>query len=242
MIPKIIHYCWFGKAEKSKLNRKCIASWKKYLPDYQIIEWNEENFDYKKLEYTKDAYEAKKYAFVSDVARVKVLYEYGGIYLDTDVEVFKSFDSILNNKCVFGFESENYIATSMMASIPKIELFENFYNLYKQAQFYDKNGNMNQITNVIKLTNILEKRGLIKNNEYQVLNNDIVIYPKEYFSPYEYGYGVYQYTNKSICVHYFDVSWLPKKSKYFRLIKKWLCLFIGYDKTKKLRDFLMNRK
>ena len=236
MMPKIIHYCWFGRGEKPKKIQECINSWYQHLPDYQIIEWNEDNFDVNKLQYTKDAYDAKKYAFVSDVARVKALYEMGGIYLDTDVEVFKSFDEILNNKCVLGFESENYVATSFMASEPKIKLFHDFYQMYEDILFFDKEGNMNQVTNVIKLTNMLKDCGLIANNEYQILENGIVIYPKEYFSPYEYGYGVYQYTDNTICVHHFEVSWLPKRTKYFRIIKKYLCKIIGYERTKKLRN------
>ena len=103
MIPKIIHYCWFGRNEKPEKIQKCIESWKIHLSDYQIIEWNEDNFDYNLLTYTKDAYNAKKYAFVSDVARVKALYEMGGIYLDTDVMVYQNFDSILKHNCVLGF-------------------------------------------------------------------------------------------------------------------------------------------
>ena len=103
-IPKIIHYCWFGGKEKPEQVKKCIGSWKKYLSNYQFMEWNEQNFDVNQFQYTKDAYAAKKYAFVSDVARVKALLEYGGIYFDTDVEVFKSFDDILDAKCLLGFE------------------------------------------------------------------------------------------------------------------------------------------
>ena len=126
-IPKIIHYCWFGGKEKPKQVKKCIESWKKHLSDYQIIEWSEKNFDVNQFQYTKDAYAAKKYAFVSDVARVKALLEYGGIYFDTDVEVFKSFDDILDTKCLLGFEEGNYIATSMMGAVPKYSCFKNFF-------------------------------------------------------------------------------------------------------------------
>ena len=242
MIPKIIHYCWFGRGEKPKKIQECINSWYQHLPDYQIIEWNEDNFDVNALQYTKDAYEAKKYAFVSDVARVKALYEMGGIYLDTDVVVFKSFDEILNNKCVLGFESENYVATSFMASEPKYSLMKEFYDLYTDIKFYDENGNIVSGTNVSKLTDMLLNKGLKRNNRFQTIENDIVIYPKEYFSPYEYGYGVYQYTDNTICVHHFEVSWLPKRTKYFRIIKKYLCKIIGYERTKKLRNFIKENR
>ncbi|MCC8153387.1 MAG: glycosyl transferase, partial [Tannerellaceae bacterium] len=131
MIPKIIHYCWFGKKEKPGKISKCIESWRRMLPDYQIIEWNEDNFDYESIEYAKSAYRNGKFAFVSDVARLRALIEYGGIYLDTDVEVLKSFDDLLNYHCVFGMEERNYIATSFMACEPQFPLIQEFFNTYK---------------------------------------------------------------------------------------------------------------
>ena len=164
MIPKIIHYCWFGRGEKPKKIQKCIDSWKRVLTDYQIIEWNEDNFNVSKLKYTQDAYNAKKYAFVSDVARVKALYEMGGIYLDTDVMVYKTFDSVLDNKCVLGFEQDNYVATSFMACVKEHNLMKQFFELYSDLSFYDENGNIIPGTNVSKLTNMLLVKGLIRDN------------------------------------------------------------------------------
>ncbi|MBS6115842.1 glycosyltransferase family 32 protein [Thomasclavelia spiroformis] len=219
MIPKIIHYCWFGKSEKPDKIKKCIKSWKKNLPDYQIIEWNEDNFDYNVLAYTRDAYKAKKYAFVSDVARVKALYKMGGIYLDTDVMVYQSFDSILNNKCVLGFEMENYVATSFMACIPGHQLMKDFYNLYIDLSFYDDKGDIINVTNVTKLTNMLEKRGLIRNNEYQKID-DISIYPTFYFSPYNYAWEYSEKNEKTICEHMFYISWMPKRQQIKKKIKR----------------------
>ena len=245
MIPKIIHYCWFGKGEKSALIQKCINSWHQYLPDYQIIEWNENNFSVNELKYTRDAYKAKKYAFVSDVARVKALYEYGGIYLDTDVEVFQSFDSILDNKCVLGFEEGNYIATSMMATEAQFDFFLDFYNLYKKIPFINENGEINQTTNVSKITQLLIQQGLKRDNTLQILSNGIKVYPLEYFSPYIYGYGTYLYTKNTICVHYFDISWQPKRVKILRNIKKYIVWIIGLENTRKLIDVfrsIFNRK
>ena len=110
MIPKIIHYCWFGGNDKLESVMKCIESWKKYLPDYEIMEWNESNFNIKKAnQYVREAYDNKKWAFVTDYVRLIALYENGGIYFDTDVEVFKSFDSLLSEKAFFGFESTIYV-------------------------------------------------------------------------------------------------------------------------------------
>lgn len=226
MIPKIIHYCWFGRNEKPEKIKKCIESWKIHLSDYQIIEWNEDNFDYNLLTYTKDAYNAKKYAFVSDVARVKALYEMGGIYLDTDVMVYQNFDSILKHNCVLGFEMSNYIATSFMACVPKHYLMKDFYKLYLDLQFYDENGNIISGTNVSKLTNMLADKGLIKNNKLQQID-DITIYPTDYFSPYNYAWEYSSKNDKTICEHMFYVSWMSKRQQIKKKIKKLVRLTIN---------------
>ena len=226
MIPKIIHYCWFGKKEMPELAYKCIESWKIHLSDYQIIEWNEDNFDYNLLTYTKDAYNAKKYAFVSDVARVKALYEMGGIYLDTDVMVYQNFDSILKHNCVLGFEMSNYIATSFMACVPKHYLMKDFYKLYLDLQFYDENGNIISGTNVSKLTNMLADKGLIKNNKLQQID-DIIIYPTDYFSPYNYAWEYSSKNDKTRCEHMFYVSWMSKRQQIKKKIKKLVRLTIN---------------
>lgn len=238
MIPKIIHYCWFGKGEKPSRIKECISSWKKVLDDYEIIEWNEDNFNVNELEYTREAYKAKKYAFVSDVARVKALYEYGGIYLDTDVMVYKSFDSILNHKCVLGFEMGNYVATSFMASEPQFNLMKEFYDLYVYRNFYDKNGNIISGTNVSKLTNMLINKGLKRNNQFQILEDEIVIYPQEYFSPYDYGDCIKNNTENTICEHLFLVSWMSKKELVKKTFKRVLSSIIGKKGMNKIRKFL----
>ena len=217
MIPKIIHYCWFGRNEKPEKIQKCIESWKIHLSDYQIIEWNEDNFDYNLLTYTKDAYNAKKYAFVSDVARVKALYEMGGIYLDTDVMVYQNFDSILKHNC---------ISTSFMACVPKHYLMKDFYKLYLDLQFYDENGNIISGTNVSKLTNMLADKGLIKNNKLQQID-DIIIYPTDYFSPYNYAWEYSSKNDKTICEHMFYVSWMSKRQQIKKKIKKLVRLTIN---------------
>lgn len=242
MIPKIIHYCWFGRGEKPKKIQECIDSWIKYLPDFKIIEWNEDNFDVEQFQYTKDAYEAKKYAFVSDVARVKALYENGGFYFDTDVEVLKKIDvNFFNYHCLLGFELENYVATSMMACEPHFYLMKEFYDLYKNLPFYDENGNVITGTNVAKLTNMLEKKGLIRNNRLQTFQ-DITVYPIEYFSPYDYGSCIYEITENSFCVHHFYVSWLPWYIKGKKLIKKILIKIIGKNNMKRILYMFKNTK
>ncbi len=238
-IPKIIHYCWFGENEKPQKVKKCIESWKKYMPEFEIIEWNESNFDINVLEYTKQAYEMKKYAFVSDVARLKALSTHGGIYFDTDVEVFKNFTPLLNEQCILGFEEEEYIATSMMAAEPNHKLINKFLKIYNEIPFLDKEGNIIEGTNVSKLTDLLVEKGLKRENIYQKIDDNISIYPKEYFSPYVYPYGIYQITDKSYCVHHFFVSWQSSTVLLKRYLKMILAKTIGLDNTKKIRKLFI---
>ena len=239
MIPKIIHYCWFGKKEKPNVVKKCIDSWHKYLPDYQIIEWNEENFDFKTNKYAKEAYEEGKFAFVSDVVRVEVLYKYGGIYMDTDVEVFKSFNDILNvEACILGFEEKNYVATSFIASIPEHSLIGEFYSMYANISFYNSDGSINQTTNVKKLTKILIEKGLKQDGIFQIINNDIIIYPQEYFSPYDYINCISKMNRNTYCMHHFYVSWMNKTTNIKKILKAWLVKIVGIKKINKLRMYI----
>lgn len=239
MIPKIIHFCWFGRGAKPSIVNKCIDSWKRYLPDYKIMEWNEDNFNIDELKYTKDAYEAKKYAFVSDVARVKALYEYGGIYFDTDVEVLQSLDDeILSNRCVLGFELGNYVATSFMACEKGFPLMKEFFQLYVNLDFYDKEGKIISGTNVTKLTNMLIDYGLERNDKMQTLDNGIKVYPKEFFSPYDYGNCIYEITKNSFCVHHFCVSWMSKKESVKKKIKFCVSKYFGKSTLKNIRKVL----
>lgn len=239
-IPKIIHYCWFGGKEKPKKVKQCIESWHKYLDGYEFMEWNEKNFDVNCNCYVAQAYKEKKYAYVSDYARIKALYEYGGIYMDTDVEVLKSYDDILNNNCILGFEEENYIATSFMAVTPNHKLIKEFIDRYENLQFYNESGDLDLTTNVQRLTSILENKGLVRNGLYQVIENDINIYPQEYFSPYDYGNCIYNNTENTYCIHHFIVSWLPWTIKVKKVIKKFIIPIIGKNNMNKIRSMLKN--
>lgn len=238
-IPKIIHYCWFGGKEKPSKVQKCIDSWHKYLNNYEFIEWNESNFNINCNKYVKQAYENKKFAYVSDYARINALYQYGGIYMDTDVMVYKSFDDLLDNKCILGFEEENYIATSFMASIPKHDLIKEFIDRYEGIEFYNEDNSLDLTTNVQRLTDILENKGLIRNDKYQQIE-DISIYPQEYFSPYDYGNCIRKNTENTYCEHLFLVSWLPWTTKVKKAAKKIIIPVIGKDNMNKLRS-LKNR-
>lgn len=242
MIPKVIHYCWFGKKEKPDNVKKCIQSWKQKCPDYSFIEWNEDNFDVSSFEYCSEAYAERKYAFVSDVARAKALYEMGGIYLDTDVTVLQSFDPILNNSVVLGFEEDNFVATSFMASAPRQELFREFVQYYEERHFVNEDGTYNAGTNVLQLTKMLIERGLTRSNEYQIVDGYIAVYPKEFFSPYDYINCVYELTDSSICVHHFFVSWMSWTSRAKKKIKSILVKIIGKKMLIRLRNFIIKIK
>lgn len=216
-IPKKIHYCWFGNNEKSELVNKCISSWKDKLPDYEIIEWNEKNFDFNCNDYIREAYENKKWAFVSDFVRLYVLYEYGGIYLDTDVEVIKSFDSLLENKSFIGFESldENItgVLTATIGSEKNNKIIKMLLDSYENRRFI-VNGKMDLTTNVQTITNKLQKTYSIKleNHEQYIEYNLMTIYPSDYFCP-KNAVTQLKLTENTYSIHHFDGSWVSKKEK-----------------------------
>lgn len=233
-IPKKIHYCWFGRGEKPDIVNKCIQSWRKILFNYEIIEWNEENFDINCNEYVGQAYEVGKFAFVSDYVRVYALYNYGGIYLDTDVEVFKSFDDLLNNDSIWGFEQENYIATSTIGAVKGNKIIGEFLELYKDRKFLKEDGIFDDLTNVAMVTKMLEKKGLKMNGEYQEIDG-CIFYPQTYFSPYDYINCRKFITNDTYCMHHFYKSWLPYKTRIKGNMKKLLAKVIGGNNIAKLR-------
>lgn len=234
-IPKKIHYCWFGGKDKPSIVVKCIESWKKHLHDYEFIEWNENNTNFYENKYMKQAYEAKKFAFVSDYVRVRVLYEHGGIYLDTDVELFKSFDNLLHHESFWGFEQENFIATSTMGAAPKNKLIKEFLNLYRNKNFLNKDGSFNEWTNVAMVTSMLEDLGLIKNGEYQELEGIGVFYPQTYFSPFDYINCRKLITRDTYAIHHFHKSWLPFSVRVKGSLKTITAYIIGGDNIAKLR-------
>lgn len=211
-IPKIIHYCWFGGNPLPEDAKKYIESWKKYCPDYEIIEWNEENFDVNCNDYVKEAYNAKKWAFVSDYARLYALVNYGGIYMDTDVEVIKSLDSFLKHDAFSGFETDTSIPTGIMGCKKNFELFKEFLDYYNDKHFLLENGEYNLVTNVATMTKICEKYNLNKNNEYQEIKG-FVLYPKDYFCPKDHETGVINLTENTFTIHHFAGSWLTSYDK-----------------------------
>lgn len=211
-IPKKIHYCWFGGNPLSPLALKCIDSWKKYCPDYEIIEWNESNFDINYNDYVKEAYQKKKWAFVTDVVRLYVLINYGGVYMDTDVELLKSLDELLDYEAVSGFESEDRIPTGLMAAQKGHPLFIEMINDYENEHFLQDYGEYNNRTNVERITEICKKYGLMLNNSLQTVNG-FTLLPNDYLCPKNFMTGDIRITDNTICIHHFNGSWLSDEDK-----------------------------
>ncbi|MCY9664542.1 glycosyl transferase [Paenibacillus alginolyticus] len=237
-IPKIIHYCWFGGKEKPDIVKRCIASWHNHLTGYQFIEWNENNFDTSSNIYVKEAYEAGKFAFVSDYARVYVLYHYGGIYLDTDVEVFKSFDDLLHHESFWGFEQENYIATSTIGAAKENKLIQVFMDSYHTKSFILADGTFDSLTNVAMITKILGDWGVTPNGSYQDIEGVGTFYPQTYFSPYDYINCRNFMTENTYAMHHFYKSWLPPKARWKGRMKLLLARIIGGHNIARIRAAL----
>lgn len=211
MIPKKIHYCWFGGNEKPKAVEKCIASWHKYCPDYEIIEWNEDNFDVNQNPYMKYCYENKKWAFLSDLARLLVVNEQGGIYFDTDVELVRNPDFLLDYGAFYGFETPQYVATGLgFGAAAHHPTIESMIDQYKKLET-DENGNYPTIACPKLNTKALMPFGLVLNGEKQVIG-DAVILPIEYMNPYDDPKGVLNKTENTVSIHWYSKSWMSKKT------------------------------
>lgn len=222
MIPKKIHYCWFGGNPLPELAIKCIKSWKKFFPDYEIIEWNENNYDVHKIPYISQAYEAKKYAFVSDYARFDILYEHGGIYFDTDVEVIKSMDKIIEQGAFAGVELPGKLAAGLgLASPAASPIYKEILDSYKHSQFIDKNGENDLTTVVIRVSDIFRKYGFTDENKIQNICG-IIIYPTEYFCPYNYENNTMKITTNTYTIHHYDGSWLSQEDLSLKLRRAYI--------------------
>ena len=220
MIPKTIHYCWFGRNPKPKLAIKCIKSWKKYCPDYEIIEWNEDNFDLNSAPlYVRQAYESKKWAFVTDYVRLWAMTEFGGIYMDTDVEVVKPLDAFLHHRAFSGFENVIRIPTGIMACEKSFPLFKTFLNYYDNEEFINPDGSLNLTTNVTIITDICAKKGFAPNGQYQVVE-EFALYPKDFFCPVIHFNGMCEMTENTVTIHWFAGSWLEGEEKKKKEIRE----------------------
>lgn len=214
MIPKIIHYCWFGRGQMPDLAVKCIDSWKKYLPEYQLKLWNEDAFDINSVPYVKEAYESRKFAFVTDYVRLYALYTEGGIYMDTDVEVLKSLDDLLKLPAFSGFESEKEIPTGIMASEKDGEWVKEMLTYYHtDRHFILANGIFDMTTNVKIIGDMMSANGFKLKNGYQIYKDCMHIFPKDYFCP-KSRTGVITLTENSYCIHHFAGSWQSPQDRF----------------------------
>jgi mannosyltransferase OCH1-like enzyme len=222
-IPRIIHYCWFGGKPLPSLAKKCLKSWKKYLPDYKVICWDENSFDVYAHPFTKEAFESKKWAFITDYVRLYVLNEVGGVYMDSDVEVIKPIDEFLINSAFSSFESPYLIPTGLMASSKQNIWIATLLKYYNNKHFIDKDGNPELIPNTNIITQIsIDKFNLQISNSYQVLEGDVHIFPSEYFCPMNWESRKIDPTNNSYALHHFAGSWIEgkEKEKYIKFRKK----------------------
>lgn len=207
MIPKVIHYCWFGRGQKPPLAEKCIASWRKFLSDYEIKEWNEGNYDVNAIPYTAEAYAAKKYAFVSDYARFDILYRYGGVYFDTDVEIIRPMDDILAAGAFMGRELPTTINGGLgLAAESGMTIYSAILEHYNPLRFVREDGSFDKKTIVQHVTETLVAQGL-KWHDGIVDFMGVRIYPPDYFNPKDAGTGHVTITPNTRTIHHYSASW-----------------------------------
>lgn len=229
-IPKKIHYSWFGGKEKSKFIQKCIETWKKYLPDYEIIEWNESNFDLEDHPFAKEAYAAGKFAFVSDYVRVYTMYHYGGIYFDTDIEVLRDFsDKLKDAKFVIAFELPHSLMTGFFAAQKGNPVVKEILDYYDGLSFYNEDGSMKLTPNPIIFAQETAKFGLEFNGKYQELGDGMRIYPNEVFGGYNVYDMIYTITENTVLVHHYTASWRTVREEIPVKFKKLILKLFGVE-------------
>lgn len=241
-IPKVIHYCWFGGAPLPEKVVKCIESWKKWCPDYQIIRWDESNYDYTKNKFAYDAYLNRKWAFVSDVARLDIIYHYGGIYLDTDVELIKTLDFLLNDTSFMAFEHGKMVNTGLGFGAEKGN-----YLIYKNLEAYENlvfsnvDDALNLIYCSVVTTNVLQEFGLVREDRVQMLAG-LKVYPTSYFCPMILNNGTARIKKETVAIHHCTGSWLNEKEKHITKVRRNIYTRFGrmglkiYDGRKLLQE------
>lgn len=238
MIPKVIHYCWFGRNPLPKMAVKCIASWKKYLPEYEIKEWNEDNFDVNIIPYTKDAYADGKYAFVSDYARFWILYHYGGVYFDTDVEVIKPLYDIIERGPFMGLEipGENCkIAPGLGLAIESGNpIYATILEGFAKLNYHLPDGSRNPYTMIPMVTDIMKSKGL---NGFDCVQDvdGVFVYAPDYFNPLDDATGRLRKTENTRTIHWFMKSWLPGESFFKVWMKRLLRRVLGKSVLERIK-------
>lgn len=253
MIPKKIHYCWFGGNPLPESARRYIESWQKYCPDYEIKEWNEDNFDLDLYPYAREAYDNRKFAFVTDIVRLYVLFNEGGIYMDTDVEVTAPLDEFLCHSAFSGFEDATHVPTGIIGSEKGGKwAFENL-QYYNGRHFIKPDGTLDLQTNVITITNNMTANGLVLNNQYQDIPGYFTVYPNDFFCPKDYYTEKIKRTENTHAIHHFSRSWCGTETRWqrfirmhpkfnqFRLIPNKIGMFILGDSYNSLRKILKKK-
>lgn len=211
-IPKKIHYFWFGKGDIPEENRKCIESWKKYCPEYEIIKWTEDNYDVSRCLYMRQAYENKKWGFVPDYARLDILYQHGGIYLDTDVELIKGLDDLLSETAFVGFQRNFWVNIGLGCGCKKgMKLFKEMRDAYENISFVD-DGGLNLLASPYHQTMVLKDYGLKCNNKFQKIDG-ISVFPTDVFDPQGYSFGKMSLTKNTYSIHHYSESWLDDEQR-----------------------------
>ena len=230
MIPKILHYCWFGGTELPELEASCVATWNDVMPDYEIRRWDESNFDVNSCAFVHEAYEQKMFAFVSDYARYVILRDNGGIFLDTDVKLLKPFDDLLSNNGFCGYMQDNEHVNPglVLACKPQLSLFSEVVSRYESLHFSQSENRINPLSSPRVLTKLLTERyGLKCDGSYQELDGGFIVYPSEYFDPLDSHTGVENVTNNTYSVHLYSGTWLSPAKKYRVEMRKRLAPKIG---------------
>lgn len=236
MIPKVIHYCWFGRNPLPELAKKCINSWKDNCPDYKIIEWNEDTFDITAAPlYVRQAYEAKKYAFVTDYVRLWAMTNQGGIYMDTDVEVRKPLDEYLSNEAFSGFENPTQIPTGIMACRKDFPLFIELLREYDTIPFVKEDGTYDITTNVVRITNTCKKYGFVPNGEMQTVSG-FALYPQHVFCPEHKKISDMKYMKDNATIHWFAGSWKSAEAVKRENSLLWKTVIVPMSKLSKKYD------
>ncbi len=221
MIPKVIHYCWFGHGPIPEKEQKCIESWKKFFPDYEIKRWDETNFDVNQTNFSKQAYEKKKYAFVSDYARAKVLFQEGGLYFDTDVEVIKPFPKFLDGSGFMGFERRHFVGTAVIAAEKENKVIKRLLDYYEQHDFLMEDGSMDNIANVSVLTDIMREFKLELGGLRQTVAG-FEIFNREFFYPKKLSENDFRITEETCAIHRCSNSWMSERERKRGNSKLWI--------------------
>lgn len=225
MIPKVIHYCWFGGKPIPDKNKRWIDSWYRFCPDYKIIEWNEDNYDITQNRYMHEAYKRKKWGFVPDYARLDLIYNFGGIYLDTDVELIRNMDDLLYQKGFAGFESKNYVALGLgFGAARNLPIIKKMRDDYEEREFINHDGSENLLASPSLQTKILEGEGLNRNGEYQIVS-DLTIFPEKMLCGKNYRTRLIELKPYTHSIHHYDASWIDddrreKQERFERLLKQ----------------------